>query len=521
MQADLLVLVGWVVVTLPGCSETVPPQGPVAPSAPVLRSIAVLPDHVTLLPGGSQLFEVTGTWDNGATGPVGASFSAPDGGVATNGLYTAGDSAGTFRVIATAMGSPLADTAVVTVSLNPPPPGPYQAAFAKDWNTFADKAALADANLIGVDARFNELLQPVLPATDFYDLVPDPVFGKVVRYLGGPRLNPYPIVVEALAGGVAGNAIWISLSSGTLTVKNDSTNPTITETFSGLTRANWLTALNLGGLAPVGQANGQPSALIRAVGPVNTGYTALPNWKSGGTLTGGAPGVNARRQFVDNTQGRVASGGEGFGSKPLGHLWIRQFVRFSPNFTTESFVGGQNAPSEKMMFLRLVSGGTTMWVLDGPRSMWFSSGAPSAPVEKGQLAITNVTALDPNNGYDFPDAYPMLKVRCATLGGAPCGDGNGEWYEMVIHHKTVAERGEFTLYWRQYTVSGVVNPQPWKINGHYKVLAPGSTWPAVQRYVMGINRNRQWDEDMYLDWGPYEIVDGTRYPNPWGMPGGD
>jgi hypothetical protein len=36
---------------------------------------------------------------------------------------------------------------------------------------------------------------------------------------------------------------------------------------------------------------------------------------------------------------------------------------------------------------------------------------------------------------------------------------------------------------------------------------------------MGINRNRQYDEDMYHYWGPYEVVDGYLYPNPWNLPG--
>jgi hypothetical protein len=28
---------------------------------------------------------------------------------------------------------------------------------------------------------------------------------------------------------------------------------------------------------------------------------------------------------------------------------------------------------------------------------------------------------------------------------------------------------------------------------------------------MGVNRNRQWDEEMYIYWGPHEVVDGSRY----------
>jgi hypothetical protein len=112
----------------------------------------------------------------------------------------------------------------------------------------------------------------------------------------------------------------------------------------------------------------------------------------------------------------------------------------------------------------------------------------------------------------------MLKVP-ASPPGAPHGDGDGEWYEVVLHHRTVAERGEFSMYWRRYTLRGVVSPGAWRIDARYMIVQAGQVFRGIAIYTMGVNRNRQWDEPMYIYWGPYEVVDGDLYPNPWELPG--
>jgi len=130
------------------------------------------------------------------------------------------------------------------------------------------------------------------------------------------------------------------------------------------------------------------------------------------------------------------------------------------------------------------------------------------------------------SGWPYPDFWPAMYAPgpypAAPYGsGSNWGLGNGEWWQIIIHHKTVAERGEFTMYWRQYTVGAAVNPQPWKIHGRLMIGATGSVWRGLSNYQMGVNRNRCYDEPMNLDWGPYEVVDGSQYPNPWSLPGGD
>ena len=102
-----------------------PPANPPAnpPPAPTLAGVIVLPVSVSLTSGGSAQFKAYGRSSVGDSLPVGVVFTGSGGSITSNGLYTAGPTAGTYRVIATASG--LSDTAVVTLtppSAPPPPP---------------------------------------------------------------------------------------------------------------------------------------------------------------------------------------------------------------------------------------------------------------------------------------------------------------------------------------------------------------------------------------------------------------
>jgi hypothetical protein len=302
----------------------------------------------------------------------------------------------------------------------------YQTIAKEDWSRYSEKGDLAGQ--FGVEGRLNECgrrnesggtrCDPHLPVTEFYDLIADPIFGKVIRYNGGPHLN---------------------------------------------TRAT-------------------------------------------------------------NMPGRVALHGVHLGGEYT-HVWVRQFIRFSPNFTTTSKTGGQNAASHKIMFLRYrESPARHEFVLQGARGIHHDGGNPGlTKSSEGTLPWHNVVAINAQyglTGWPYPDAYPMIKAPVSALPRAPSGNGDGEWYEVVLHHKTVAERGEFTMYWRRYTLSGAITPGAWKIDARFTMAKPGQVFRGVTVYTMGVNRNRQWDEEMYIYWGPHEIVDGTRYSNPWKLPGG-
>jgi hypothetical protein len=95
-----------------------------------LASIVVTPDKVTLKPGVEQAFTAMGNRRRtGTRVPVGVTWSVSGGGtIDAGGTYLAGDTAGTYRVIAVNTAGTLADTATVTIDApplpTPPPPAP-------------------------------------------------------------------------------------------------------------------------------------------------------------------------------------------------------------------------------------------------------------------------------------------------------------------------------------------------------------------------------------------------------------
>jgi hypothetical protein len=91
---------------------------------PLLLSIQIAPATVTLAPGLSQTFLATGRLKDGRAVPVGVTWNATGGGIDAGGNYVAGDTAGTYQVIATNTSMTLADTATVTITAPPPPPPP-------------------------------------------------------------------------------------------------------------------------------------------------------------------------------------------------------------------------------------------------------------------------------------------------------------------------------------------------------------------------------------------------------------
>ena len=86
-------------------------------AAPVLQAVILAPASVSLAAGATQQFSVSGQWSNGATTAPPVTYSATGGNISAAGLYTAGTSAGTFRVIAVQQGGVLADMSVVTVTV--------------------------------------------------------------------------------------------------------------------------------------------------------------------------------------------------------------------------------------------------------------------------------------------------------------------------------------------------------------------------------------------------------------------
>jgi hypothetical protein len=104
-------------------SSVVTVNPPPAPP-PVVTQIVVTPASVTLATGATQQFTATAQMSNGTQQPAAVTYAATGGTITGAGLYTAGSSGGSYRVIATQQGGTLADTSAVTINAPPPPPPP-------------------------------------------------------------------------------------------------------------------------------------------------------------------------------------------------------------------------------------------------------------------------------------------------------------------------------------------------------------------------------------------------------------
>jgi hypothetical protein len=84
--------------------------------------VYVTPTSASLNAGVNQQFKAYGRNSVGDSVPVTVTFSATGGTVTSGGLYTAGSTGGTFRVVARESSTGEADTAAVTVTVAPAPP---------------------------------------------------------------------------------------------------------------------------------------------------------------------------------------------------------------------------------------------------------------------------------------------------------------------------------------------------------------------------------------------------------------
>ncbi len=92
---------------------------PAGPQPRTLARLVLTPDSIVLPVGSSRQFEVSALMSDGSPAGVAADFAATGGTISASGLYTAGFTLGSYRLVATERGGVLADTSVITVT-DPP-----------------------------------------------------------------------------------------------------------------------------------------------------------------------------------------------------------------------------------------------------------------------------------------------------------------------------------------------------------------------------------------------------------------
>lgn len=99
------------------------PSGPFVsgPAGRAVREVLVTPEGSTVQAGATLQFQARTVLNDGDTTAGVVTWSATGGAISTGGLFTAGQTAGVFRVVARAQNG-VADTATVNVAVNSPNP---------------------------------------------------------------------------------------------------------------------------------------------------------------------------------------------------------------------------------------------------------------------------------------------------------------------------------------------------------------------------------------------------------------
>ena len=92
----------------------------VTATPPTLVGVLVSPVSISVAPGTAQQFSAVGRNSDGTHSSIAVTWRATGGTITTGGLYMAGTTAGTFRVIAVRQGDTKADTASVTITAPAP-----------------------------------------------------------------------------------------------------------------------------------------------------------------------------------------------------------------------------------------------------------------------------------------------------------------------------------------------------------------------------------------------------------------
>lgn len=183
--------------------------------------------------------------------------------------------------------------------------------------------------------------------------------------------------------------------------------------------------------------------------------------------------------------------------QPLDRMWYRFRVKFHPGWTTVGPNPSGWANSYKLAF----------WLWDGYEG-------------RGQIEFSNtdqyILGIGVNNNGSYLQYTERTLPNSTTFGRVSTEWTDGEWWEFVAYYeKTGATSARQHWYRRRLTNGGAIASNPWTYVG---IELTGATTPRVRGITLGANKNKNNPTTMYLYWGSYEVVDGTQYPNPWGLP---
>jgi hypothetical protein len=177
---------------------------------------------------------------------------------------------------------------------------------------------------------------------------------------------------------------------------------------------------------------------------------------------------------------------------PLERMWFRWRMRWSPGWTT----AGPNPPGHANSYK------VAFWLWEGYDG-------------RGQVEISNTDQYILGLGAARNGEWLRWRTRplpgSGSFGRVTTEWTGGEWWEFVVLYERMDEGRARQHWWRRRA-----SPAP----GRWTYTAEeveGAAVPRVRAITLGANRNKSTPRRMHIDWGPWEVVDGSRYADPFGM----
>jgi len=196
---------------------------------------------------------------------------------------------------------------------------------------------------------------------------------------------------------------------------------------------------------------------------------------------------------------------------PAEAVWVRGRFRFEYDAARQPYGWVTKSPNDRSP----LGGSYKLFFLH-----WMSPYS-----ERGSLVYTNTRRLD----YEYYATGQRRTVR--ELGGSPGTSGgmnelsapefkDREWYEFVfLHHKTGATTSRAGSWVRRLTSGGGTTLAPGRWNWVLKDYTWSVAAPLAKSVEFGGNKNHGNEFDQWIVWGPWQVIDALRYPNPFGVPG--
>jgi hypothetical protein len=180
----------------------------------------------------------------------------------------------------------------------------------------------------------------------------------------------------------------------------------------------------------------------------------------------------------------------------LGNVWFRWRIKFTPGFTTVGPEPQNAANSYKMTF----------WGWEGYDG-------------RGDVEMTNTSQFQAHWGV-IKDGKHLQHEKKELPGSQNFGRvttewSDNEWHEFIIHYEIVSPTVARQHWWRRrLTDKGKIVNNAFVYHG---IEITGEPIPRMKSVELGGNKNKVTPVPMSLAWGPWEVVDGSKFEDPFGV----